>query len=161
MPRTLNFFFDFWNVCSSKRRLTRFVRVPPYEILVFPTNFIFFQRNEITLWGKKCTALFHTHNWEKSSFFNALVRVFAQIYANTWQGGGTMCPTLGLIGWLQWVALGLKRWSLIGAAKVDLSFDNVEAHVMLYLTNKVVPYKINLKITCKILSYKKLIQPYM
>ena len=58
-------------------------------------------------------------------------------------------------------ALGLKRWSLIGAAKVDLSFDNVEAHVMLYLTNKVVPYKINLKITCKILSYKKLIQPYM
>ena len=39
------------------------------------------------LQGKKCTALFHTHNWEKSSFFNALVRVFAQIYANTWQGG--------------------------------------------------------------------------
>ena len=32
---------------------------------------------------------------------------------------------------------------------------------MLYLTNKVVPYKIDLKITCKILSYKKLIQPYM
>ena len=68
-------------------------------------------------------------------------------------GGGTMCPTLGLIGWLQWFALGLKRWSLIGAAKVDLSFDNVEAHVMLYLTNKVLPYKINLKITCKISSY--------
>ena len=34
-------------------------------------------------------------------------------------------------------------------------------HVMLYLTNKVVPYKINLKITCKILSNKKMIQPYM
>ena len=29
--------------------MTRFLRVPPYEILVFPTNFIFFQRNEITL----------------------------------------------------------------------------------------------------------------
>ena len=49
--------FDFRNFCSSKRRLTRFVRVPPYEILVFPTNFIFFQGNEITLRGKKCTAL--------------------------------------------------------------------------------------------------------
>ena len=24
--------FDFWNFCLSKRRLTRFVRVPPYEI---------------------------------------------------------------------------------------------------------------------------------
>ena len=66
--------FDFWNFCSSKWRLTRFVRVPPYEILVFPTNFIFFQGNEITLRGKKCTALFQTHNWEKSSFFNELVR---------------------------------------------------------------------------------------
>ena len=75
--------FDFRNFCSSKRRLTRFVRVPPYEILVFPTNFIFFQRNEITLRGKKCTALFQTHNWEKSSFFNKLVFVFAQKYANT------------------------------------------------------------------------------
>ena len=75
--------FDFRNFCSSKRRLTRFVRVPPYEILVFPTNFIFFQGNEITLRGKKCTALFQTHNWEKSSFFNELVRVFAQKYANT------------------------------------------------------------------------------
>ena len=75
--------FDFWNFCSSKCRLTRFIRVPPYEILVFPTNFIFFQGNEITSWGKKCTALFQTHNWEKSSFFNELVRVFAQKYAST------------------------------------------------------------------------------
>ena len=32
-------------------------------------------------------ALFQTHNWEKSSFFNTLIRVIAQIYANTWQGG--------------------------------------------------------------------------
>ena len=29
------------------------------------------------------TALFQTYNWEKSIFFNALVRVFAEIYANT------------------------------------------------------------------------------
>ena len=75
--------FDFWNFCSSKRRLTRFVRVPPYGIWVFPTNFIFFQGNKITWRGKKCAALFQTHNWEKSSFFNELVRVFEQIYANT------------------------------------------------------------------------------
>ena len=86
MPRTLQKMFDFCNFCSSKRRMTRLERVAPYEILVFPTNFIFFQRNEITLRGKKCTAFFQTHNWEKQVFFNALVRVFAQMYANT-------CPT--------------------------------------------------------------------
>ena len=48
----------------SKRgiwHLTQFVRVRPYEILLFPTNFLFFA-NEITLLGKKCTALFQTHN---------------------------------------------------------------------------------------------------
>ena len=49
--------FDFWNFCWSKWHLTRFVRVPPYEILVFPTNFIFFQGNEITLWGKSVLVL--------------------------------------------------------------------------------------------------------
>ena len=81
MPRNLQKMFDFWNFYSSKGRLTRFVRVPPSEILVFPTNFIFSQGNEITLRCKKCTALFQAHNWEKSSFFNALVCVFAQIYA--------------------------------------------------------------------------------
>ena len=43
--------FDFWNFCSSQRRLTRFVRVPHYEILVFLMNFIFFGGNEITLRG--------------------------------------------------------------------------------------------------------------
>ena len=26
---------------------------------------------------------FPTHNWEKSSFFNTLIRVFARLYANT------------------------------------------------------------------------------
>ena len=53
-------------------------------------NFIFFWRNKITLCGIKHTALFQTHNWEKSSFFNTLVLVFAQIYANTWQGEAWM-----------------------------------------------------------------------
>ena len=43
--------FDFRNFCSSKRRLTRFVRVPPYEILVFPTNFIFFSRKRDNFTG--------------------------------------------------------------------------------------------------------------
>ena len=37
-------------------------------------------------------------NWEKSSSFNALVRVFAQIYANTWQRGHNVPPPLGQIG---------------------------------------------------------------
>ena len=31
---------------------------------------------------KKHTALFQTHNWEKSSFFSTLVHVFAPSYAN-------------------------------------------------------------------------------
>ena len=47
---------------------------PPYETRVFLTNLIFFRQNEIILQGKKRTALFQTYNWEKSSFFNALVR---------------------------------------------------------------------------------------
>ena len=37
--------------------------------------------NELILWDKY-TALFQTHNWEKSSFFNDLVRGFARFYAN-------------------------------------------------------------------------------
>ena len=42
----------------------------------------FFQRNEKTLWGKMNTALFQTHNWEKSSFFNTLVRIFARLFTD-------------------------------------------------------------------------------
>ena len=44
--------------------------------------------------GKKRTALFQTYDWEKSSFFNALVRLFAEIHANTWQGSPVL---VGLI----------------------------------------------------------------
>ena len=65
--------------------------VPPYEILVFLTNFIFFGA-VITLWGKKRTAFFQTHNWEMSSFFGTLVRVFAELFANTRQGGHNVPP---------------------------------------------------------------------
>ena len=64
----------------------------------FRRTLFFSQGNEITLRGKKCTALFQTHNQEKSSFFNALLRVFAQICANTWQGGHNVPPPLGQIG---------------------------------------------------------------
>ena len=74
---------------------TQFVRVPPYEIRVFLTNLIFFQHNEIILRGKKRTLIFQIYNWEKSSFFNALVCVFSKISANTWQ---IYAPPLGLIG---------------------------------------------------------------
>ena len=55
-----------------ERRLTQFIRVGPYEILVFLMNFIFSRRNEIILWGKKRTALFQNHNSEKSSFSTRL-----------------------------------------------------------------------------------------
>ena len=78
--------FPFWNFCSSKRCLTQFIRVLPNELWYFWRT-LFFQQNEQNLRGKKGNAFFLTHNWENSSFFNALVRVFALIYANTWQGG--------------------------------------------------------------------------
>ena len=63
----------------------------------FLTNSIFFLQNEIILWGHKHAALFQTYNSEKSSFFNALKHIFAQIYAKTWQGGH-LCLHLGQIG---------------------------------------------------------------
>ena len=43
--------------------------------------------------GKKHTALFQTHNLEKSSFFSTLIRVFAPLFANTWQGGHDVPPS--------------------------------------------------------------------
>ena len=46
------------------------------ELYLFPPK-----RDDIR--GKKRTALFQTHNWEKSSFFSTLVLVFAPVYANT------------------------------------------------------------------------------
>ena len=52
----------------------------------------------MTLWGKKRTALFQTHNWEKSSFFSTLIRVYAWFYANTRQGGTLCRPSPDLIG---------------------------------------------------------------
>ena len=87
--------FDFWNFITSKRRLTQFVRVPPYEILVFPTNFIFSRRNQITLRGKKCTALFQTHNWEKSSFS---ISSYAYLHRYTQIDGGHNVPPMAKKG---------------------------------------------------------------
>ena len=59
-------------------------------------------------------------------------------------------------------------WSLLGGAEVDLSFVDVEAHVVKYLTIKFVPYKIMLNknlgyvdvhlrsyLTNKIVPYRK------
>ena len=89
---TSKIMFDFWKKFLVERHLTHFVRATPNEILVFLMNFIFFPRKEITLWGKKLTALSQTHEWEKSSFLNTFVRVFARIYANTCQ----MCPPPGV-----------------------------------------------------------------
>ena len=43
--------FDFWNLLMVGRRLTQFVRVPPYEILVFLTNFIFFAETRLKVYG--------------------------------------------------------------------------------------------------------------
>ena len=42
----------------------------------------FFWRNEVILWGQKHTAIFQTHHWEKSSFFNMPLRVFVRLYEN-------------------------------------------------------------------------------
>ena len=59
-------------------------------------------------------------------------------------------------------------WSLLEGAEVDLSFVDVEAHVVMYLTIKFVPYKIifnkilgnmdvhlRLHLTNKIVPYRK------
>ena len=63
-----------------ERRVTQFVRVPPYEISVSLTNYILFCRNQLILWGKKCTALFQTHIWEKSIFSTHL---YVYLHKNT------------------------------------------------------------------------------
>ena len=62
---------------------------------------------------KKHTALFQTYNWEKSSFFNALVHVFAQIYANTWHGGIYLPPPPGQIGLILQALLHTSKTHII------------------------------------------------
>ena len=77
-----------------KFSLVREASDPVYEILAFlMTNFIFLRHNEISLWGKKRAAIFQTYIWEKSSFYNALICAFAEIYANMWQKGHIYPPT--------------------------------------------------------------------
>ena len=90
MPRTLK--NDVWIFLLVERHLTQFVRVLPYEIILFLMNFIFSPRNKKISCGKKHTVLFQTHNWEKSSFFSRLIRVFSRLYPNTWQGGHNVPP---------------------------------------------------------------------
>ena len=72
---------DFYNFSSVRKG-------PPHEIRLFLTNLIFFRQNEIILRGKKNTSLFQTYDWEKSSFFNALVRCL-DVRAG---GGRHKCP---------------------------------------------------------------------
>ena len=71
---------------------------PPLRNSGISDELFFLRQNQIILRGKKCTALFQTYSWEKSIFFNALEPVFAQIFANTCQGGHICPPPLGLIG---------------------------------------------------------------
>ena len=66
MPRTLK--INVW-LFTSRGVFDPVCECPPYKILVFLTNFNFFRRKEKILLGQKCTALFQTHKWEKSSFF--------------------------------------------------------------------------------------------
>ena len=54
----------------------------------------FSRKKQIILRG---TAILQTYDWEKSKPFNALVRVYAQNYANTWQERH-MWPFPGQIG---------------------------------------------------------------
>ena len=93
--------FDFWNVLLVKRHLTKFVSVPPYEILVFLISIILFQRNERILWGKKFTALFQTHDWEKWSF-STRSYVFLSSYTHIRNMGAQYAPPgqIGLINHL-------------------------------------------------------------
>ena len=78
--------FDFWIFLLIERRLSKFVRAPLMKFQYFWQT-IFFRRNEKISWGKKHTALLKYHNWEKSSFFSTLLRVFVWLHANAWQGG--------------------------------------------------------------------------
>ena len=50
---------------------TQLVRVSPYEVKVFPTDFFSLQ-NVLILRGKERPALFKTYNWEKPSFLGPL-----------------------------------------------------------------------------------------
>ena len=42
---------------------------PLWNFIISDELYFFSRRNGIISWGKKHTALFQTHNWEKSSFF--------------------------------------------------------------------------------------------
>ena len=67
MPRTLQKSFWLLKLLFVKEAFDPIRKGPPLWNFGISYELYFFQGNEIILRGKKCTALFQTHNWEKSS----------------------------------------------------------------------------------------------
>ena len=81
MPRTLQKSFWLSKLLFVKEAFDPIRKGPPLWNFGISDELYFFQGNEITLRGKKCTALFQTHNWEKSSFFQcAGMRICTDIF---------------------------------------------------------------------------------
>ena len=87
MTRAPQKMIDFSNFSLVREASDPFRKGPPLWNCGISDKLHFFRQIEITLWGEKRTAFFQTYKWEKSSFFNDLIRVFAEMYANTWQEG--------------------------------------------------------------------------
>ena len=85
--------FNFWNFCLSKRRLTQFVWVPPYEIMVLPMNFLFFSETRL-LYGVIRVLPFSNFITEKSQVFSMRSYAYLHRYTHIRDRGGT----LGQIG---------------------------------------------------------------
>ena len=77
--------------------MTQFVRVPPYEILVCLTNFIFFCSNEIMGYGVKSVLPFSKFIIGKSRVFSACSYVDLHGYSQI-RNRGTQCAPPVLIG---------------------------------------------------------------
>ena len=91
MPRTLcNNIWVFEFFLLVERRLTQFVNVPPYEILVFPTNFFFLA--ETKFHGVKSVLPFSKLIIGKSQVFSARSYVYLHGYTQIRDSGGTMPP---------------------------------------------------------------------
>ena len=78
--------FDLWNFILSKRPLTQFVfplKGPPLWNVGISDELYLFEGNQINIQGKTWSALFQTHNWEKSSFLThsyAYLNRYTQIH---------------------------------------------------------------------------------
>ena len=86
-------------------------------------------------WGKKHTALFQTHNSEKSFFFSMLIRVFAQLYTNTWQGGGTLYPPCYVFAYI------CANTRTISLKKLDFSQLWVWKRAVCFLFQKIISFR--------------------